>query len=1201
MMKATALLLVIAIYPSFGTIHAQNVKLDIELRHANFARFMEQVQQQTDYTFFFNDASVMKLKDITVNLQQADIEAALDACLQGTNITYRIKDQTIILYARGEALPQELEVKGKVVDARGLPLPGATVKVVDGQEKVAGPLRGTVTRANGEFTLLVPGNRVSLEISFVGYRTRTLPVSDARELENIVLQEETTAIDEVVVTGMVQVDRRLFTGATDHLRADEMKIDGLPDISRSLEGRSAGVSVQNVSGTFGTAPKIRIRGATSIYGSSRPLWVVDGVIVEDVADVDADALSSGDAETLISSAIAGLNADDIESFQILKDGSATSIYGARAMPGVIVVTTKKGRKGASDLKYTGEFSSRLIPSYTGFDIMNSQDQMDIYKEMEAKGWLNYSNTFRDRNSGVYGKMYQLINTYDPQTGTYALQNTEPAKNVYLRQAEMRNTDWFRELFQLSVQQNHSISMSGGADKTFYYASLSAMVDPGWTKANSVNRYTGMLNSTYNVFQNLSVNLITNASYRTQVAPGTLAQSTNVVAGEVSRNFDINPYSYALNSSRTLDPDEFYTRNYAPFNIKHELKNNYMDLNVLDLKFQGEIKWRIKRKLELTALGAMKFSLSSIEHHIKDESNQAIAYRAMPDAVVQKANPYLYTNPDDPYSLPITVLPVGGIYQRTDTRVNGYDFRTTASWDQDFNDDNVHLLKLYGGMEVNASDREKSFFRGWGRQYSLGDVPYYVYEVFKQSLEQGSHYFSASSSRSRSAAFFAFAAYSYMGKYSFNGTARYEGTNKLGKARSARWLPTWNLAGAWTVHEEPFFEQLKPVLAHAKLKVSYSLTADRGPSYVTNSQIVLKSDNLWRPQSSAQETRLYIDDIENSELTYEKKHELNIGADIGFWDNRINLSMDGYLRNNYDLIGIISTMGVGGVIDKYANVATMQSHGFEATLSTKNFNRKDFKWNTDFIFSYTTTKITKLYSRSRVIDLVSKNGFGLKNYPHRALFSVPFMGLNEDGIPTFLDQDGAVSTTGIYFQEREKLDFLKYEGPTEPTLFGSVGNIFTYKSFKLNVFVTYSFGNKVRLDRVFKRAYSDLDAMPKEYKNRWMMPGDEAYTHVPVILSARQSEKLSNISYAYNAYNYSDKRIADGGFIRMKEMSLSYDLPKAWIAGAGFKSLSMKLQGTNLFLIYADSTLNGRDPEFFQSGGVAVPMSKQFTFTLRFGI
>lgn len=158
---------------------------------------------------------------------------------------------------------------------------------------------------------------------------------------------------------MTTQDKRLFSGAATKIDASKAKLDGMADISRSLEGRAAGVSVQNVSGTFGTAPKIRVRGATSIFGSSKPLWVVDGVIMEDITDVDASSLSSGDAKTLISSAIAGLNADDIESFQILKDGSATSIYGARAMAGVIVVTTKKGKAGQAHINYTGEYTLRL--------------------------------------------------------------------------------------------------------------------------------------------------------------------------------------------------------------------------------------------------------------------------------------------------------------------------------------------------------------------------------------------------------------------------------------------------------------------------------------------------------------------------------------------------------------------------------------------------------------------------------------------------------------------------------------------------------------------------------------------------------------------------------------------------------------------------------------------------------------------------
>ena len=212
-----------------------------------------------------------------------------------------------------------------------------------------------------------------------------------------------------------------------------------------------------------------------------------------------------------------------------------------------------------------------------------------------------------------------------------------------------------------------------------------------------------------------------------------------------------------------------------------------------------------------------------------------------------------------------------------------------------------------------------------------------------------------------------------------------------------------------------------------------------------------------------------------------------------------------------------------------------------------------------------------------------------------------MGLNNEGLPTFLDQDGNITTTGIYFQERENLDFLQYSGSIDPTDTGSFGNIFKYKHFTFNVFVTYSFGNVVRLDPVFSNSYSDLDSTPREFINRWVVPGDEERTTIPVIASKMQNKNDTSLSYAYNAYNYSTERVAKGDFIRMKEISLSYDLPNKVLQPLKLTSASLKLQATNLFLIYSDKKLNGMDPEFVNAGGVASPMPKQFTFTLRLGI
>ena len=1091
-----------------------------------------------------------------------------------------------LFLSMGMALAQT-RVTGTVISAEDdQPIIGATV-LVQGQRT------GAVTDANGKFTIAVPAGK-KIVVSYIGMETQTVTPKNGMTI----YLANSAAIEEVVVTGMHKMDKRLFTGATSKVDAEKAKLDGVADISRSLEGRVAGVSVQNVSGTFGTAPKIRVRGATSIYGSSKPLWVVDGVIMEDVTEVKADDLSSGNAATLISSAIAGLNADDIESFQILKDGSATSIYGARAMAGVIVVTTKKGKAGSTRINYTGEFTMRLKPSYSQFNIMNSQEQMSVYKEMWNNGFFTMSGSYRAANSGVFGKMYHLMNEYNETNGTFGLENSPEAMNSYLQAAEMRNTNWFDELFSNSISTNHSISMSTGTEKAQYYTSFSYMHDPGWTKQSKVQRYTANINALYNISNKVSLNLIGNASYRKQKAPGTTSQKVNAVTGEVSRDFDINPYSYAINSSRTLDPNEFYVRNYAPFNIHHELENNYMDLDVVDLKFQAELKYKPIRQVELSALAAYKYATTTQAHTMTEKSNLAMAYRAMDDATMRDENPWLYTDPDVLNSLPFSVLPTGGFYSEDKYKMNSWDFRLTASYNDAFDNDK-HIVNLFGGMEVSNTDRNHSYFNGVGMQYDMGYLGSYDYRYFKQASEENSMYYSLKNNYGRDAAFFGTATYSYMGRYIINGTIRYEGSNRLGKATSARWLPTWNISGAWNAHEEPWFQKtFKNALTHATLKLSYSLTGDK--PYVTNAQVIIQSYNPWRYMATDKESGLEIYDFANPDLTYEKKHEFNIGVDLGFLNNRINVQFDYFKRNNYDLIGPRQTNGTKGVITEYANVASMKSHGEELSISTKNIVNKDFQWNTDFIFSHVKTEVTELDARTRMIDMITGSGFTMKGYPYRSLFSIDFQGLNEQGLPTFINENGEKTTSNIYFQSYV-LDHLKYEGPTDPTVTGSLGNTFKYKGFTLNLFMTYSFGNVVRLDPSFRASYSDLYAMPKEFKNRWTMPGDEMKTNIPALIDRRQVQQDNYISYAYNAYNRSTARIAKGDFIRMKEISLTYDFPKKWIAPLHLNNLSAKLQATNLFLIYADKDLNGQDPEFFNTGGVAVPMPRQFTFTLRVGL
>src|SRR5258706_7932778 len=260
-----------------------------------------------------------------------------------------------ICLAAFSSLAQNRTITGKVIDEDGKPLPGVTIRVLS-------TTLYTITKPDGIFSLTVPTDANQLQFSSVGYANQTVNIQGLNTI-SVSLVSAAKSLSEVVITGFQQIDKKKFTGAAVTLKASDVKTEGVIDVSRMLEGRAAGVSVQNVSSTFGSAPKVRIRGATSINGDNKPLWVVDGVVLEDIINISNDQLSSGDPTTLLGSAVAGLNANDIESFDILKDAAATALYGARAMNGVVVITTKKGHAGKPVVSYTGNSSSQLKPSY----------------------------------------------------------------------------------------------------------------------------------------------------------------------------------------------------------------------------------------------------------------------------------------------------------------------------------------------------------------------------------------------------------------------------------------------------------------------------------------------------------------------------------------------------------------------------------------------------------------------------------------------------------------------------------------------------------------------------------------------------------------------------------------------------------------------------------------------------------------------
>lgn len=1188
-------------------VYSQQKEISLNLKSTTLKEAIAQIEKSSDYVFLVSDEVRHDLnKVVSGNFNKESISQIMNYLLKNTNLTYDVVERQVSLY-RSQTLPnkevmtksqqpaqRKVKVTGTVKDARNEELIGATV-VLKGNSAI-----GVATDINGRFTIEIPQAKDNkLVISYIGMKTLEItPVYD--KPMNIVLQEDGEILDEVVVTGYQKIDRRLFTGSAEKIKAEDAKVGGVTDLGSMLEGKAAGVSVQTVSGTFGTAPKIKVRGSSSIFGSQKPLWVVDGVILEDVVDISTDALSSGDAATLISSAVSGLNADDIENFQILKDASATALYGARAMNGVIVVTTKKGRTGGVKVSYTGEFSMRMKPSYSNYNIMNSQEQMSIYRELEQKGWLNHSDISRQANGGIYKKMYDLINTYNPKTGQYGLENTPEARAKFLQKYEMLNTDWFDVLFRNNVTQNHALSLSGGNDKSDFYFSTSYYNDGGWSVADKVDRFTMNANAGVKLFDRLLVRLTTAGSFRDQRAPGAVNRVEDPIKGQYSRSFDINPFSYALNTSRILRPYddngnyEYYRMNYADFNILNELQNNYLNIDIMDLKMQANFDLNLAKGLDISALGSVRYVKSTQEHRIMERSNMAQAYRANQTYEIAKSNNLLFKDNENPNALPVVVLPKGGFYNTDNNKLVNYYFRTTANYNHTF--DESHLTNFMGGFELKASNRKSDSFIGAGYQYERGGITFVDPNLFKQQLQKGASYYGMGEFYDRYVAFFGTGSYSYQGKYTLNGTIRYDGSNQLGQSSSARWLPTWNMSAGWNVTSEKFMEPYLNTISKLSLRTTYGLTASMGPA--NNSTLVLLNKLTDRPFASELETRMYIRSLANSELTWEKQYETNVGFDLGLFNNVFNIAADFYWRNGFDIIGMVKTSGIGGQPYKLANYANMKSKGLELTFTSHNIRTKNFKWTTNFTFAHNSNKITNLSSIPKILDLTRDIGGALQGYPVRGLFSMQFKGLNGEGIPTFINDKGELTTTEIDFQS-SNLGYLVYEGSIDPPITGGFGNVFKYKNWDLNLFMTYQFGNVVRLYPQFKSIYTDLDASPKEFFDRWKFSGDENITNIPTIVSF--SQYMSGHQKTYNAYNMSTERVASGSFIRMREMSLAYNFNKELVNALKMSDLSLKLQVTNPFLIYSDKKLNGQDPEFLGAGGVAMPVPRQFILTLRMGL
>jgi len=1093
-------------------------------------------------------------------------------------------------------------VTGTICNEQGEPLIGAYVHVVETKAKA-------VTDVDGRFTVKAAVGQ-TLQASYIGMLTQQVKIG--KRALNIVLKDDSRQVDEVVVTGYQNIRNRVYTGAATSVKMDDIKLEGIADVSRMLEGRVPGLSIQNVSGTFGSAPRINIRGGASIIGNVQPLWVIDGAVYEDLVHLSLDQLASGDAVTLISSAVSGLNPSDIQDIQVLKDASATSVYGARALNGVIVITTKSGRRESPlRVSYSTENTVRLKPRYGDFDLLNSQETMSIYQEMYDKGYFGISNSLYGRRSGIYYQLYKGVSTINPATGTYYLPNTPEARADFLRKREYANTNWFDLLFTMKPITNHMITLSGGGKNTATYASIGFYHDGGWTVADKVSRLTANVKNTFYINDKFTATLSAQGNIRSQKAPGTLPQRKNNTLGVFERDFDINPFSYALGTSRTLRPYnedgslEYYRNNWAPFNIFNEYANNKMNIDVLDFKIQGEATYRLNDDIALKALLSTRQAYTSTTHEIHEGSNVVKAFRANENPFVAQQNIYLVHDKDNPLLQPKVGLTHGGLLNKTEASLKSLLARIAFDFDKRIGQ---HDLKAFAFTEVRSAERTVNPFQGYGIQYDRGNQVYTNPLIFEKLANEGTNYFNYHKRNDRGVTFSVNGTYGYAGKYVFNAVFNCEGSNTSGKGARALWLPTWNVGAKWNIDQEAFMKEYRTI-SRLALRASYGLTAKMNEEAI-NANAIYKSGIVNRHYFNDRENKLDILHLENRDLTWEKMYELNIGLELGLFNNRISTTLDVYQRNTFDLIDLVRTSGVGGQYYKYANFGDMRTRGMELGVHTKNIVTDSFSWSTSLTLSAMDQEITRLLNAPNAFDMVAGRGRGnIVGYPRGSLFSFNFQGLNNNGLPTFnfgrypASQGELTNIAGADFLDAQYAkSYLLYHGPIEPRVIGGFSNTLKYKGWELSFFLTMQAGNKIRLNPTFDPEFGDLNVFSKSYYNRWLNPGDEFKTNVPVLPSQELIAKVGkeNIERAYNTYNYSQQMVADGSFVRMKNISLAYDIPENFLKKVRLRSMNLRLNVTNPFLIYADKKLKGQDPEYYKSGGVSLPTPKQYTVTLNIG-
>jgi TonB-linked SusC/RagA family outer membrane protein len=1093
-------LFIFAVNMAFSaSTYSQKTKIDLQVENSSLTEILNSIEKKSEFIFIYNASIVKANTKRSISVTDESVETVLNDLFQGLDISYRIDDRQVFLYKKEDLKqtepsgsgtdaeqPQKKSVSGKVTDEKGQTLPGVSVIV-------KGTTTGTVTDADGNFTLQVLPNAKTLEFSFVGMKSQEV-VLGAKNTVNITLAEEAIGIEEVVAIGYGSVKKSDLTGSVGSVSSAKLTERPAINIEQSLAGRIAGVNVQTNSGRPGGRTNITIRGYSSINAANDPLYIVDGIIW--------------------TGGIGNLNPNDIESIDVLKDASSTAIYGTRGTNGVIIITTKRGKKGSMLVSYDNYVSLSWLPKDRKYDVLNSKEFLFIEEEQ-------YKNAPKYDPTGFASGKYP-----DPvaKRMKYVEGNTFGNRELFTLDSKgvpqpIYDVDWQDITMRKAVSQNHNLSFTGGDNNSSYGIFLGYADEQGIIKESYAKRYNARVVVDHQMRDWMKVGA--NLSYsRNQERRVDENVGSNNTLRQLVEMVTFIPYKY---------PDGVYG-----------YRSDYAGLekgdNPLSQIYENVLLYNSN------VFGGNTYANFKIVDGLEFTSTLGVN-------IVNNVNPYFKSTKSDLQG------GLGKNYSRISSSESTFwMWSNRINYSKKINEKNS--INLLVGTEL-----QKNSSLSWSAVTSVMPDDYYSYN----NLGAGATPLAPGSSTN------AFQMQSYFGRFNYNFNEKYlvtvtgraDGSSRFGADNKFAFFPSAALA--YRISNEDFLKN-NQVISNLKLRGSYGLTGNSEiGSYKSQANLSTNSYIL----SGVRVSGSAIGRLANPELQWEKTAQFDVGMDLGLFRNRITMEFDYFQKKTHDLLYDAPVPATSGYTIVTRNIGSMENNGFEFSLNTINIKKNDFTWSTSFNISTLKNKITALGVNNEDILYGTKEGLILRVGESAG----SFFGYLRDGVWGTADLVAA-ATFGqrpgdLRIKDLNKDGVINGKdrtimGKGIPDFYGTFSNTVLYKNFDFLLEIQYSQGNDV-----FNQARNSGEAR-QGLANSFATVLD-AWT------PENQNAVLEQVRPTSAGYNYymDSRKVSDGSFIRGKNIELGYTLSNSVITKLKLSKVRIYASAQNFFL---KTKYFGYDPE-----------------------